>query len=66
MFLDKTQMLAQRLPRKRPMFTQKTLRAALNFAQTENLKITDYQIKMLELFQNNNTSVQCLLGDHGS
>ena len=44
----------------------KKQRILLNFAQTENLKITDYQIKMLELFQNNNTSVQCLLGDHGS
>ena len=41
------------------VFTQKTLLAALNFAQMENLKI-----KIVELFQNNNTSTQCLLGEH--
>ena len=50
----------------RPMVTKKTLRAALNFKQTENPKITsEHRIKTLELFQNNNTSAQCLLGEHG-
>ena len=49
------------------MFTQKTLRAAINFAQTENPKISrgEYPIKMMELFQNNNTSAQCLLCESG-
>lgn len=35
------------------MFTQTILRAALNFSQTENPK-------MMEPFQNNNISRQCL------
>ena len=48
------------------MFTQKRLRVALTFAQTQNPKITnEYPIKTLELFQNNDTSAQCLLGEHG-
>ena len=42
------------------MYTQKTLRGALNFAQTENPKSSrgEYPIKMMELFQNNNTSAR--------
>ena len=41
------------------MFTQKTLRAALTYART------NHPTKMLELFQNNNTSAQYLLGELG-
>ena len=43
------------------MFTQRIMRAASNFAQT---KIQKSPIKMLQLFQNNNTSAKCLLGEH--
>ena len=43
--------------------TQKTLRAALNFAQTENPKIT--QSKCWNYFKTTVTSAQCLVGEHG-
>ena len=47
----------------RVMFTKKTLCAALKFAQMENLQIT--QSKHWNYFKNNNTSMQCLWGEHG-
>ena len=46
----------------RCMFTQKTLRAATEFCTDGNSD--NHPMKMLELFQNINTSAQCPLGEH--
>ena len=42
---------------------QNTLQNALNFCTDRKSK--NHPTKMLELFQNNNTSAQCPLGEHG-